>query len=202
LLQFAKTKTFRISAVVALLIGLYAIAGFWLAPKLVRNALMKEIPTMLGGASPTIGEIHINPFLLQIEVKDFLLSGAQGTRLVGFGRLFIDFQVSSIWHRAYTFNQIELAAPFANAVIFKDGALNLAQLSPKAPEKRQPKSNEPVPALRIGSFKVTAGLLSFDDRRRPSDFATRLEPINFELQNFTTGVDGGRFTFTGRSKLD
>jgi len=73
---------------------------------------MKEIPTLLGGASPTIGEIHINPFLLQIEVKDFLLSGAQGTRLVGFGRLFIDFQVSSIWHRAYTFNQIELAAPF------------------------------------------------------------------------------------------
>ena len=49
---------------------------------------------------------------------------------------------------------------------------------------------------------MTAGLLSFDDRRRPSDFATRLEPINFELQNFTTGVDGGRFTFTGRSKLD
>ena len=28
-----------------------------------------------------------------------------------------------------------------------------------------------------------------------------MEPINFELQNFTTGVDGGRFTFTGVSKL-
>ena len=202
MLQFAKTKTFRISAVLALLIGLYAIAGFWLAPKLVRNALMEEIPATLVGVTPTIGEIHINPFLLQVEVKDFSLAGTQGTRLIGFGRLFIDFQVSSIWHRAYTFNQIELAAPFANAVIFKDGALNLAQLSPKAPDKPQPKSKEPIPALRIGSFKVTAGLLAFDDRRRPSDFATRLEPINFELQNFTTGVDGGRFTFTGRSKLD
>ncbi|HTD73635.1 MAG TPA: DUF748 domain-containing protein [Steroidobacteraceae bacterium] len=202
MLQFAKTKTFRISAALALLIGLYAIAGFWLAPKLVRNALMKEIPATLGGVTPTIGEIHINPFLLQVEVKDFSLTGTQGGRLVGFGRLFIDFQVSSIWHRAYTFNQIELAAPFANAVIFKDGALNLAQLSPKAPEKPQPKSKEPVPALRIDLFKVTAGLLSFDDRRRPSDFTTRLEPINFELQNFTTGVDGGRFTFSGMSKLD
>ncbi|HEV7356581.1 MAG TPA: DUF748 domain-containing protein [Steroidobacteraceae bacterium] len=202
MLQFAKTKTFRISAVLALLIGLYAIAGFWLAPKLVRNALMKDIPTTLAGVTPTIGEIHINPFLLQVEVRDFFLTGSQGIRLVGFGRLFIDFQVSSIWHRAYTFNQIELAAPFANAVIFKDGALNLAQLSPKAPEKPEPKSKEPIPALRIDLFKVTAGLLSFDDRRRPSDFATRLEPINFELQNFTTGVDGGRFTFTGRSKLD
>ncbi|HEY2782050.1 MAG TPA: DUF748 domain-containing protein [Steroidobacteraceae bacterium] len=201
MLQFAKTKIFRISALIALLVGLYAIVGFWIAPKLVRSALMKDIPATLAGVTPSIGEIHINPFLLQVEVKDFFLTGPQGTRLVGFGRLFIDFEVSSIWHRAYTFKHIELGAPFANAVIFKDGAVNLAQLSPKAPPKPEPKSKEPIPALRIGSFKVIQGLLSFDDRRRPSDFATRLEPINFELQNFTTGVEGGRFTFTGMSKL-
>jgi hypothetical protein len=120
---------------------------------------------------------------------------------VGFARLFIDFQVSSLWHRAYTFSNIDIDSPFANAVIFKDGSLNLGQLSPKASDKPALKSSEPIPALRIGSFKVSQGFLSFDDRRRPSDFATRLEPINFELQNFTTGVNGGRFTFNGMSKL-
>jgi hypothetical protein len=201
--QFLKTKTFRISAVVALLIGLYALAGFWLAPKLVRNELNDAIPKTLEGVKPTVGEIHINPFLLNVEVKDFFLTGSQGTKLLGFGRLFVDFEISSLWHRAYTFKNIDIDSPFANAVIFKDGKLNLAQLSPKAPEKPQPepKSKESIPALRIGSFKVNQGFLSFDDRRRQSDFATRLEPINFELQNFTTGVDGGRFTFTGTSKL-
>jgi len=201
LLQFTKTRAFRISAAVALLVGLYALAGFWLAPKLVRNALNDEIPKTLVGVTPSIGEIHINPFLFKVEIKDFSLTGAQGTKLLGFGRLFIDFQFSSLWHRAYTFKNIDIDSPFANAVIFKDGSLNLAQLSPKAPEKPQPKSNEPIPALRIGSFKVSQGFLSFDDRRRPSDFATRLEPINFELQNFVTGVEGGRFNFTGTSKL-
>jgi len=199
--QFIKTKTFRIAAIVALLIGLYALAGFVLAPKLTRNALMKEIPKMLAGVTPSVGDIHINPFLLQVQVKDFSLTGSQGTKLVGFARLFVDFQVSSLWHRAYTFSNIDIDSPFANAVIFKDGSLNLAQLSPKASEKPAPKNSEPIPALRIGSFKVSQGFLSFDDRRRPSDFATRLEPINFELQNFTTGVNGGRFTFTGMSKL-
>jgi hypothetical protein len=201
LLQFIKTKTFRIAAVVALLLGLYALAGFLLAPKLVRNALMSEIPKTLVGVTPTVGDIHINPFLLQVQVKDFYLTGSQGTKLVGFTRLFVDFEVSSLWHRAYTFANIDIDSPFANAVIFKDGRLNLAQLSPRPSDKPQPKSNEPIPALRIGSFKVIQGFLSFDDRRRPSDFATLLEPINFELQNFTTGVDGGRFTFTGMSKL-
>ncbi|HEX3395892.1 MAG TPA: DUF748 domain-containing protein [Steroidobacteraceae bacterium] len=202
MLQFLKTKTFRITAVIALLIGVYALAGFLLAPRLVRNALMTEIPKILESATPSVGDIRINPFLLQVEVKDFSLTGSQGTKLVGFGRLFVDFQVSSLWHRAYTFSNIDIDSPFANAVIFKDGRLNLAQLSPKPSDKpAPPKSNEPIPALRIGSFKVTQGFLSFDDRRRPSDFATRLEPINFELQNFTTGVNGGRFTFTGMSKL-
>ena len=203
MLQILKTKTFRIVGIVALLTGIYAIAGFWLAPKLLRNALLDDIPKVLVGVKPTVGDVRVNPFLLQVEIKDFFLTGPNGTKLVGFGRLFVDFESSSIWHRAYTFSHIDIASPFANAVIFKDGSLNLAQLSPKPAEKPKPtpKNAEPIPALRIGSFKVTQGFLSFDDRMHPSDFATRLEPINFELQKFTTGVEGGRFTFTGASKL-
>jgi hypothetical protein len=201
--QYFNTKTVRILGVVALLLGIYAMAGFWLAPKLLRSNLLKEIPKTLPGVTPAVGEIRVNPFLLQVDIKDFSLTGANDTKLVGFGRLFVDFEVSSIWHRAYTFKHIDVASPFANAVIFKDGSLNLSQLSPKSAEKPKPevKNDEPIPALRIGSFKVTQGFLSFDDRRRQSDFATRLEPINFELQNFSTGVTGGRFTFSGASKL-
>ena len=53
----------------------------------------------------------------------------------------------------------------------------------------------------MGSFKVTQGSLSYQDQSRPSLFAARLEPINFELKDFVTGVAGGLFTFTGVSKL-
>src|SRR5260370_29642044 len=172
--KFCKTRSFRILGVVALLLGVYAIAGFWLAPKLLRSNLVKEIPKTLPGVTPAVGEIRVNPFLFQVEIKDFSLTGANGTKLVGFARLFVDFQVSSVWHRAYTFSNIDIDAPFANAVIFKDGRLNLAQLSPKvspkASDKPAPKSNEPIPALRIGSFKVSQRFLSFDDRPTPSDF--------------------------------
>ena len=201
--HFIKTKWFRISAVVALLVVAYALAGFLLVPHVLRNALLEDIPKSLPGIKPAVGEVRFNPFLLQLEIKDFSLADSAGEKLVGFDRFFVDFQVSSLWHRAYTFKDIELGRPFVNAVTAKDGTLNLVQLSPKptTPPKPEPKKDESVPALRLGSFKVTEGLLTYDDRAHPSDFAARLEPINFELRDFTTGVAGGLFNFTGQSKL-
>jgi hypothetical protein len=201
-LRFFKTKTFLIVAIVAALVGLYAILGFVVAPKLVRSALLKQIPENIA-VTPSVGEIHINPFLLQVTVDDFGLAGAGGEKLVGFKRLFVDFELSSLWHRAYSFGNIDLSAPYVNAAVAKNGSLNLVQLEPKPsakPAEKAPEKSGPLPALRIGSFKVSDGLATYEDRSRPDAFAARLEPINFELRDFTTGVDGGKFTFTGASK--
>jgi uncharacterized protein DUF748 len=203
MLQFTKTKAFRIAAVVVLLVGLYALAGFVAAPRILRSTLMKEIPKTLG-VTPAVGEIRFNPFLFQLEIRDFSLAAPDGEKLLGFGRLFVDFELSSIWHRAYSFAAIDIDSPAVNAVVARDGRLNLLQLSPKVPPAKPAKpeqKNAPVPAIRIGSFKVNQGLMTYVDQSRPSEFEARLEPINFELVNFSTGADGGRFTFTGSSKL-
>jgi len=205
MLQITKTKAFRISAVVVLLVALYALGGFVVAPRMLRSALMEDIPKTLG-VTPTVGQIHVNPFLFRVEIKDFSLAAPSGERLLGFGRLFVDFELSSIWHRAYSFADIDLDAPSVNAIVAQDGSLNLSQLKPKTPpaktppEKPQEKTG-PLPAIRIGSFNVSKGLVTYEDHSRPSEFTARLAPINFALVNFTTGAEGGRFTFTASSKL-
>ena len=203
--QFLKYKTFRAFAIVVVLLALYAFAGFIIAPRLVRSALMKEIPKNVSGALPAVGNIHINPFLFQLTVDNFSLSDAHGEKLLGFQRLFVDFDLSSIWHRAYSFGNIHLDSPYVSALIAKDGTLNLLQLRPKPgpvkPAEKNPDNDDDIPALRIGSFKVNAGLLTYEDRSRPDVFAARLEPINFELRDFSTGAGGGKFTLTGASKL-
>ncbi len=200
--RFAQSKSLRILAVLAVLIGVYALAGFVLAPKLLRSALLKDLPAAIG-MRPGVGEIRVNPFLLQLEVRDFSLTDPKGEKLLGFGRFFIDFELSSVWHRAYSFANIDIDSPYVNAVISKDGRLNLAQFNKATVAKPSPSDTkaQTIPALRIRSFKVSQGLVTFDDRAHPSDFATRLEPITFELKDFTTGVEGGLFTFTGASKI-
>jgi hypothetical protein len=193
-----------LAAIAAVLVGLYALMGFVIAPRLVRSALLEDIPKTMD-VTPSVGEIHINPFLFQVDVRDFALAGKGGEKLLGFGRLFIDFQLSSIWNRAYTFRQIEIASPYINAVVARDGAMNLLALRPKpepgAPPPAAAAPAKPLPALRVGSLKVTEGSVSYQDESRPSQFAASLAPINFELKDFVTGVTGGLFTFTGVSKL-
>ena len=202
MLKFTEKTALRIAGVATLLVALYSLAGFVLAPKLLRSAVLEDIPKTLG-VTPTVGDIRVNPFLLRLEVGDFALTAPDGEKLLAFRRLFVEFDLwFSIWHRAYSFATIDIDAPTVNAVVARDGKLNLMAMSPKtAPAKAQEKK-APLPNIGIGSFKVRNGLVTYEDRSRPSDFAARLEPINFELASFTTGVEGGgRFTFTGISKL-
>jgi len=181
----------------------YSLAGFLLVPRLLRSALLEDIPKSLPGMTPAVGEVRFNPFLLALKIDDFSLGDSGGAKLLGFDRLFVRFAVSSLWHRAYTFTDIDLDKPFVNAVTGKDGQLNLMQLKPSSSPPSQPAANQDrsMPALRIGSFKVSDGLLTYDDLSHPSEFAARLQPVNFELLDFTSGVDGGLFRFTGESKL-
>ncbi len=204
MLRLFRTTTARIVLGVAVLVGVYALAGFVIAPKLLRGKLLEEIPKTLN-VTPSVGEIRINPFLFQLDMKDFALATPDGAKLLGFHRLLVGFDLSSLWHRAYTFDRIELDAPVLNAAVAPDGVINLVALEPKpTPPPVTPKPaarNEPLPAVRVASFKVTSGSVSYEDRSRPSVFAARLEPITFELKDFTTGVAGGLFTFTGASEL-
>src|ERR1700720_2445258 len=129
MLQLTKTRALHISAVVLVVVGLYALAGFVLAPRILRSALLRDIPKILG-VTPAVGEIRFNPFLVQLEIKDFSLTVPSGEKLLGFRRLFIDFELASIWHRAYSFAKIDIDAPSVNALVAPDGNLNLLQLSP------------------------------------------------------------------------
>ncbi len=202
--QLLRTRLARFAAIAAALVALYALVGFVIAPRLVRSALLKDIPQTMD-VTPAVGDIRINPFLLQLDIRDFSLADKGGDKLLGFGRLFIDFELSSIWHRAYTFGQIEIASPYVNALVAPDGTVNLMALRPKpAAPVAPPASGEaakPLPAIRVGTFKVSDGSVSYRDQSHPSQFAAQLAPINFELRNFVTGVAGGLFNFTGVSKL-
>src|SRR5512135_2957639 len=125
-----KSKLFRTAALVAGLVGLYALLGFYAAPRLVRSQAIEYVRETYG-RELAIGEVRIHPFKLQAEVRDVALPDTDGQPMLAFQRLFADFELSSLWQRAFVFREVLLEAPFARAVIRRDGSVNLADLAPK-----------------------------------------------------------------------
>ena len=198
-----KQKRVWIPAACVLLLIVYALVGFLWAPKLLRNALLGGIHDNLG-LEARVGEIHINPFLLQLEVKDFALPDREGRPLLGFQRLFVDFETSSLWRRAYVFKDIDIAAPYANAYVAQNGALNVDALKlkpkPDAPPPPPPEAKGALPRIEIASFRLAKGAAGYEDHSRIDPIVLHVDPISFELTDFTTGAEGGKFSFAGVSK--
>ena len=102
-----KSKLVIAVAIIAALIGLYALLGFKVAPGFVRNKAVEYVRAEYG-RELTLGEIRIHPFKLQFEARDIAFPDADGERMLGLARLFVDFELSSLWKRAFYFREVDL----------------------------------------------------------------------------------------------
>ena len=94
-----KKKILVSVAVMAVLVGLYAAAGFYGVPRLVRSQVT-ELFQRDYGRTVSLGEVRFNPFTFEFEARDFSVPDADGTRMLGFDRFYVNFESSSLWHRA------------------------------------------------------------------------------------------------------
>ncbi|HEY2807749.1 MAG TPA: DUF748 domain-containing protein [Steroidobacteraceae bacterium] len=182
-------------AVVAVLLGAYAAAGFWAVPHFARSNLTSFVKTHWG-REVSVGEIRFNPFTLRLNVSQFSLPDADGKPLIAFEHLAADLQWRSIFRLGPSFGEILLNRPYVRAVIRKDGELNLADLGKgfaPAPPQAKAKEEEKSKPLRlyIGRLAVKDGATAFEDHTHPTPFEAQLTPIEFELRNFSTVAGEG-----------
>ena len=190
--KLLKSKLVWAIAIAVALVALYALLGFKVAPQIARDQAQAFVRENYQ-RELVIGEIAIHPFKLQAEVRDLALPDADGQPMLGFGRLFVDFEVSSLWNRAFTFKDVVVEAPLVRAVVRPDGSVNLADLA--LPEE-EPAA--PAPNLWIQSLAVERGAVRFRDTSRPEPFEHDFEDVGFSLQDFRTTPEGGDFSFEAR----
>ena len=189
-----------VGASLVLLLCAYAAFGFWGVPRLLRSNLEGFVSSHyhrhLG-----VGDIRFNPFTLTLEVRSLSFPDADGQPMLGFNRLFVNVGTVSIWRRAPSFQEITLDGPFARVLIHPDGTLNLADLSKAFPPG--PKPTEPTKPARlfIDRLSVHSGRTVFEDHSKPDPFTAELQPISFELRDFsTTGKTGNAYSLAGASE--
>jgi uncharacterized protein involved in outer membrane biogenesis len=192
MVKFLKSKLVWAIVIPVALLSLYALLGFKVAPNIVRDQAQAFVRENYQ-RELAIGEIAIHPFKLQAEVRDLALPDADGQPMLGFERLFVDFEISSLWNRAFTFKDVIVEAPLVRAVVRPDGSLNLADLA--LPEEEP---EEPTPSVWIQSLAVERGAMRFLDTARPEPYEQDFEDVGFSLLDFRTTPEGGDFSFAAR----
>lgn len=184
-----------VPAALALAVGLYALAGYWLAPRLVRSMATDFVSTELG-RTLSLGEVRVDPFRLRLDAGDIRIDDDDGP-LVALRALSVDLDVATAWRRGYLFDSVRLDAPYANAVIRADGSLNLAGL---VPEGGDPEA--PLPEILVRSLGVAGGRVDFADHTRSGRPQKTLAPIEFHLADFRTSAEGGGFRLSAASERE
>ncbi len=165
-------------------VAIYAAAGFWLVPKILRSQA-ESFASEKYGRTVTRGEIRFNPFTFQLEVDGASFPDDDGEPLVSFEKLVVNLELSSLWRAGASFKEISIDRPYIRPVIRANGDLNFADLAKPFPPEPEAEDEEP-PRLFIQLFRMTDGHAHFEDRTRATPYATDLRPLGFELRDFST----------------
>jgi uncharacterized protein involved in outer membrane biogenesis len=170
-------------------VTLYALLGFFLTPWLFKRYVGKYAEEKLKRRAAIV-EVRVNPFLFTFDAKDFVLEEADGRPILGFGRLFIDFELSSLFRWAWTFADIRVEQPSLHAEIQLDGRLNLLSISDNLPKsKSPPPADRPPPRLVVQHAEVVDGSFTFSDRSDPTPATAIFTPLNLEFKEISTLPD-------------
>src|SRR5881394_1392050 len=191
-----------LAAIAAALLLAYAVAGFYVVPRIARPQIEAFVTDTLH-RKIALGDIAFNPFTLAATITDLKLTEADGAPLVAFQRLYVNAEIASLWRRGVVLKEIDLVSPDIEVIVAHDGSLNLAALAPPAgPEPASPKADDKPLRVEIGRFAVADGRLGFQDRSLAHPFSAAFTPIRFSLTDFSTDIGhSNTYSFTTSSRI-
>ncbi len=165
---------------------LYALLGFlltpWIVTRYVGNYAVEKLKR-----KASIAEVRVNPFLFTFEAKDFVFQEADNRPIIGFGRLFVDFELSSLFRWAWTFADVRIERPSLHVEIQNNGRLNFADLADSFPKSEDPPPTDSrPPRLVVHQAEVIAGSFTFSDRSDTTHATETFSPLNLEFKEIST----------------
>jgi hypothetical protein len=193
----------KLIIIAGILIVLYGVTGFLLLPYLIKRNLPGMVNKRLG-VEASIQRVKINPFAMTLEATGFQMKEPSGRALASFQRLYVNFQASSLFRWALTFDEVSIDGLSVNVVIDPDGKLNLAKLSGPSttPPATAAPANQKSKLLRmlLYTFALNQGRIDITDNRQTIPAAESFYPLNIRLTNISTlPKREGPYTLTATS---
>lgn len=196
----------------ALVVGLYALAGFVGVPWAIRSQLPPKVAETTG-AELTLQDVSFNPFTLALTIWNADLTDPELGHLVSIESLRVDAAWASVARRALVLSDVQLVEPRLSARRNADGRFNAQILMDRMPESPEPESDEPaeIPRFVLEHFLLDEGRMLLTDATVRPEFVEPFGPATLELNDFSTLPDddgdlrfqvaseeGGQYEWQGR----
>ena len=187
----------------AALLVVYALLGFLLAPRLIRDALQTKGAAALH-RPVSVARVKVNPFTLAVTVLGLEVQDHDATRLAGWESLYVRLAPWKVLRGDVGVAEIRLVRPFGRLGLDRAGRLNVQDLlegGPAPAEPVQPEAARSSLGLGLDRLEIEEARLVFDDATRSPRFETTLGPLTIRLSNFRTrGGADSPYAFTGTTE--
>src|SRR6266705_4996383 len=156
ILFFLSTRKRKIIIWSLALLLAYTVIGFFILPPIIRSVAAKQLTQQLG-REVTIQKVKLNPFALSVTVDGFLIKEQDGQPFVSWDEVYVNFQLSSLFGRAWVFSEISTIRPFIRAQMNADRTFNfsdiIAKFSTNAPDPKPKQPAKPL-FLHVGKLQI------------------------------------------------
>ena len=176
--------------IAATAVVVYALLGFFLAPWLVKNTATDAVRENLG-VELRLRKVTVNPFVLSLGINGLELDDPDGEPFLAIDRVFINFQLSSLFRWALTFREFHIESPKLHLARDGDGEFNFGFLA-QQPAEAEAAPAEPgggPPRLLIQDFAITDSVVDWKDDVPPEPVDTHFGPVNIVIAGLNTLPD-------------
>ena len=174
------------------LVLVYALIGFLILPPIVRSVAVKQISQLLN-REVTIESVKINPFALSTRIHGLLIKDKDGQPFVSWDEVYVNFQLSSFFGKAWVFKEISTTKPYVRAQMNWDYTFNfsdiIAKFATNAPAADAPKPPAKPLVLHVGRLHIGGAARRWRISRTREPFKRVIGPLDITLMDFRTDPD-------------
>ena len=168
----------------ATLLTVYALAGFFAAPAILKPRLISSLEQSTG-RNVHLGALRTNPFTFSLTVDDFRLLDRDSSILVSFRELYVRYQMTSVFRHTWSLAALHLDTPYVAIRILPDGRLSVSDLLGASRADSAAPAETPR-ALEIGDLFIAGGTILYQDLSRPEPLTKVIDSLDLALKDFTT----------------
>ncbi len=183
------------------ILAFYTIIGFLILPPIIRSIAVKQLSTQLD-RKVSIDQVKLNPYTFSVTIRGLLVQDKDDQPFLSWDEVYVNFQLSSIFRKEWTFGEVRIVKPYARVQMNKDYTFNFSDLVTKFSTNSAPAPTNAQPSrpllLRVKHLTITNATVSVADFTVRTPFKRIIGPLSLHLENFHTAPNNDSpYAFAG-----